>query len=232
MDARFAVSFAPRRWSALGRFGRSWLGRDAATGEAVERFHLPGFTAAELAPLTAGPARCGWHAALKPPFRLAAGTTPGDLVAFAMSFAAARLPFEIPGLALEASEGSLALVPSAVPPLLAGLAEDCVRVFEPFRAPAEKPELARARRARLSPRQTSLLERWGHPFVMEEFRFRMTLARPLREAEGERMKAALERPLERLLRRAVAVDAVVIFVEPAPGEAFRELRRIPFAGAG
>ncbi|MGO8865457.1 MAG: DUF1045 domain-containing protein [Alphaproteobacteria bacterium] len=231
-QARFAIYFTPRRWSALGRFGRAWLGRDAVTGEAVERLVLPGFAAAELAALTAEPARYGWHATLKAPFRLARGTTLGELVAYTMGFAAARLPFEIQGMELASLGGFLALVPSSTPPLLAGLAEDCVRAFDGFRARPDKAVPSRRGLPPLSPRQQALSARWGYPYVMEEFRFHMTLTVPLAAEERARLKRALEPRLARLLARPVAVDAVSIFVEPGPGEPFRELRRFPFEAAG
>ena len=231
-EARFAIYFAPRKWSALGRFGRAWLGRDATTGEAIERLALPGFTAAKLAALTAEPARYGWHATLKAPFRLARCTTLGELVAYTMGFAAARLPFEIPALELAGLGGFLALVPRSTPPLLAGLAEDCVRAFDGFRARPDKAVQSSRGLRPLSPRQRALFARWGYPYVMEEFRFHMTLTARLAAEERARLKRALEPRLARLLARAVAVDAVSIFVEPGRGEPFRELRRFPFEAAG
>ena len=231
-EARFAIYFAPRRWSALARFGRAWLGRDALTGEAVKRLSVPGFSEAELAALTAEPARYGWHATLKPPFRLAEGTTLGELVAYTMGFAAARLPFEIPALELGSLGGFLAFVPSSPPPLLSCLAEDCVRAFDGFRARPEKAASARRGLRPLSPRQQALFARWGYAYVMEEFRFHMTLTARLGAEERARLKRALEPRLGRLLARPVAVDAVSIFVEPGPAEPFRELRRFPFEAAG
>jgi len=231
-EARFAIYFTPRKWSALARFGKAWLGRDAATGEAVPRLPLAGFPAARLETVTAEAAHYGWHATLKPPFRLARGTTLGELVAYAMGFSAARLPFEISALELASLGGFLALVPSSTPPLLCGLAEDCVRAFDGFRARPDKAASARRGLRPLSPRQRVLLARWGYPYVMEEFRFHMTLTARLGREERARLKTALEPRLGRLLVRPVAVDAVSIFVEPGPGEPFRELRRFPFEAAG
>ena len=40
-------------------------------------------------------------------------------------------------------------------------------------------ELARRRAGGLTPRQDELLQRWGYPFVLEEFRFHMSLTGPL-----------------------------------------------------
>jgi putative phosphonate metabolism protein len=229
--ARFAIYFAPRGDSLLARFGEGWLGRRAATGETAPRLPLDGFPAERLAALTAEPARYGWHATLKPPFRLRAGTSPGELAALAMGFAAARLPFEIPALELASLDGFLALVPRETPPLLTGLAEDCVRAFDGFRAPPPAEELARRRAHPLTPRQEVLLARWGYPYVMEEFRFHMTLTTRLAAAERGRVAAALEPRVAPFARRPVAVDAVTLFVEPGPGQPFREVRRFPFDGA-
>ena len=218
-DARYAISFAPRKWSALWRFGRAWLGRDAATGEAVARLALADFSQAELAALTAEPARHAWRAALTAPFCLKAGTTPGELVAHTMSFAAARLPFEIPALALASIDGALALVPRAAPALLAGLGVDCVRAFAPFREwPDENGCSSRAGR--------------GRARASENTSFRLPLTGPLAAAERARVEAALGPRLHHLLARPVAVDAVSVFVALGPRQPFRELRRCAFAGAG
>jgi len=229
--ARFALYFTPRRSSPLARFGRSWLGRDSASGLAVPQPALDGIPPERLTAITAEPRRYGWHATLKAPFRLASGMGLGDLVAHAMVFAAARLPFEIPALELAALDGFLALVPREPPTLLAGLAEDCVRAFDAFRAKPGPGAPPRQPPRPLSLRQSALLERWGYPYVMEEFRFHMTLTERLAEEERRRVAAALGPRLARLLGRPVPVDAVTLFVEPEPGQPFRELRRFPFEGA-
>ena len=67
---------------------------------------------------------------------------------------------------------------------------------------------------------------------MDEFRFHMTLTTQLAAEERARVKAALAPRLKQLLGRAIAVDAVSIFVQPGPGDAFRELRRFAFEAAG
>ena len=65
------------------------------------------------------------------------------------------------------------------------LAEGVVRGTNPLRAPLTPTEVAKRRPESLSPRQRDLLEAWGYPFVMEEFRFHLTLTDRLPEEEVE-----------------------------------------------
>ena len=70
---RYALYFAPTPDTALARLGARWLGRDARTGETLEQPAIAGIDARAFAAMTAEPARYGFHATLKPPFRLADG---------------------------------------------------------------------------------------------------------------------------------------------------------------
>ncbi len=230
-EARFAIYFAPRPESALGRFGSAWLGRDAARGKSVPRLVVAGFSAARLAALTADPARYGWHATLKPPFRLAPGRTLDGLLAEFAAFAASRPAFEIPALELGTIGGFLALLPTAAPDLLTSLAQGCMRAFDDFRAPASPDELARRRGGTLTKRQEALLARWGYPYVLEEFRFHLSLTARLGAAERRRLAAALAPLVAPLCRAPVPIDAFSLFAQEAPDAAFRELRRFSFGGA-
>jgi hypothetical protein len=44
-----------------------------------------------------------------------------------------------------------------------------VREFDRYRAPLTEEDRARRRPERLSERQREYLERWGYPYVLEEF---------------------------------------------------------------
>ena len=77
---RYALYFAPAAGSAWDRFGASWLGRSAHTGVSLAQPEIRGLDAARFRALTGAPRRYGFHATLKPPFRLAAGCTPDDLL--------------------------------------------------------------------------------------------------------------------------------------------------------
>jgi hypothetical protein len=87
----------------------------------------------------------------------------------------ARAPVTIPSLEVRRLGGFIAVVPTEPSAALADLAAATVAALDPFRAPPSEAELARRRKARLSDRQEALLMKWGYPYVMEEFRFHLTL---------------------------------------------------------
>ena len=205
---RYAIYYTPPPESALADFGAAWFARTA--------------------PCLDAPRRYGFHGTLKAPFRLAAGTSEEELLAAVGELAATRAALCGPPLALAALAGFLALVPSAPFAELDGLAAECVAAFDRFRAPPTGAELARRRRAGLGPRQAALLLRWGYPYVMEAFRFHMTLTERLGPGELARERALAAALLGEALP-ALCIDALTVAAEPAQGASFRELRRFEFA---
>src|SRR5262245_1073133 len=109
MSERYGLYFAPRRDSALARFGDRWLGRDGETGAALERPKLETISPARLQVLTEAPRHYGLHGTLKPPFALASGSDRAQLQAAVSTFAADRTAFVIPRLRLKAIGNFLAL---------------------------------------------------------------------------------------------------------------------------
>jgi putative phosphonate metabolism protein len=172
---RFAIYFVPVAGSALYRFGASLLGYDCYTGEDVERPRDGGLTRAEWAALTAEPRRYGFHATLKAPFRLKPELDHEDLLVCMRSLAASisTVPAFEPAVGLIGE--FVAIVPAAASPALDQLAADCVTAFERFRLPLTARERDRRLAAGLSPREAANLDRFGYPYVLDEFRFHMTL---------------------------------------------------------
>src|SRR5262245_16149341 len=91
---RFAIYFAPPADSALYQFGSPCVGRDAVSGEARAHPVVDGVTAERWQHLAASPRIYGFHATLKPPFRLADGRTREELVGALEAFAATRTPVD------------------------------------------------------------------------------------------------------------------------------------------
>lgn len=217
---RHAIYFAPPAGSGLARFAADWLGWDPEAGtEAPPR--APGG-------IVAAPARYGFHATLKAPFRLRDGE---DVAAFDRATAeiAGRVPAFNLGLRVATIGGFVALVPVAAPAELAELEAALVRGLDRFRAPSSPEEIARRRPERLDAGERALLAAWGYPFVLERFRFHMTLTGPLPEAEAAGIAAELEGELAALLSEPVPVAEVCRFSEDGNGR-FHLVRRFTLAG--
>ncbi len=228
MSARYAVYFAPPPGSALAEFGAVWLGRDCADGTARAQPAVDGLSPTRLAEITTSPRHYGFHGTLKPPFALADGCCEADLLAAVAAFAAARAGFDAPPLRVAALSGFTALVLSAPCPAMRDLAADCVRDLDRFRAPAGAAELARRRAAGLSPRQDALLRAWGYPYVMDEFRFHMTLTERLPAADRAVVMAALAPLAAPVTEAPLQVDGIAVFHQPDRESPFNLLRRFPF----
>ena len=167
--ARFAIYYLPPA-GPLADFGAAWSGWDIARGCVTRQLDLP-----DLADVTAAPGKYGLHGTLKPPFRLAAGQTCEGLQAATAALAGQLEPVTCEGLELSVLDRFLALTPTGDPAALQRLTAACVRQLDRFRAPARPAELAKRRKVGLSARQDALLMRWGYPYVMEDFRFHLTL---------------------------------------------------------
>lgn len=227
---RYAVYFALPGDSALWRLGQRWLGRDCETGAALSPPALDGWPAAEIAEITAAPRRYGFHATLQAPFHLAPGVSLRQLEDSLGAFAAGQRPFLAPPLEISAIGSFLALTLSAPCPEMDALAAAAVEHFDPLRAPLSEDELARRLESGLTPRQQELLCRWGYPYVMEEFRFHMTLTGPIADA-GERqdLQTRLADLLRPLLTAPVPVREISLYRQETRTAPFALIERITFA---
>jgi hypothetical protein len=224
---RYAVYFAPDPDSALWRFGSAVLGYDAASGLAVAQ-HVPaGFEPQAWRQATREPRRYGFHATLMAPFTLAQGQDEVSLVARLNALAAAGRPLslgrgKIGVIAAEDGAGFVALMPELPPPALAALEARILEAFEPFRAALSAAERARRRPERLSPSQRTYLDRYGYPFVRDEFRFHMTLTGRLEKPEP--VAASLAQGAAAAgLTGELTLDRLSLFRQDGPGSQFRIL---------
>ncbi|WP_172330977.1 DUF1045 domain-containing protein [Mangrovicoccus sp. HB161399] len=206
---RYAVYYLPPE-GALAEFGAAWLGWDPVRGCSTEppAGVDPGI---DRAALTATPRKYGFHATIKPPFRLAEGRSAAELSIAFRDFCARQQPLDLSGLSLASLGGFLALVPDGDIRALSTLAGAAVRDLDSFRAPASEAEQARRRSGGLSPAQEGNLARWGYPYVMDEFRFHMTLTGRIRDAARQaEIRAALEPALEPLLPSPFRLDTLCL----------------------
>ena len=228
---RYSIYYAPKADEPLAEFARGWLGRDPETGDMRSHPTIPGISATRFEEITADPRHYGFHGTLKAPFPLAPGVTEDDLAAAVSGFAAGYRVFRLDGLTLKAIGRFLALVPSEPSRALEDLAADCVRTFDRFRALPSAEELTRRRAAGLSPRQDEYLMRWGYPYVLEEFRFHLTLTGSLDELEHSVVKRRLEELTASFCAVPLAIRDLAIFTQDDRTVPFRVLARFPLAGA-
>jgi putative phosphonate metabolism protein len=221
---RFAIYFVPGAATALYRFGAAVLGYDCYTGEAVTcpRPPAPALSEADWAPLTAEPRRYGFHATLKAPFRLRDEFAEDDLVAALREFAASITDSPRFEPMVDLIAGFVAIVPQNRAAAVDHLAADCVTRFDRFRAPMTAEERARRTAGGLSAAQMHNIERWGYPYVLDEFRFHMTLTG--RVATDRR--AAIHAHLRDAFAQAcgfdpIAVDQLALVRQDHAGSPFR-----------
>ena len=165
----------PGAGSGLDRFGAALLGYDAFTGEDLPFPEGVLQAAPDWRGLTGDPRKYGFHATLKAPLSLAPGRTEAELVSACEAFAATPRAIPVITPVVGSISGFIAVIPAEPPAELIRLAADCVSEFDAFRAPLTEADRARRNPSRLTPRQREHLDRWGYPYVMDDFRFHMTL---------------------------------------------------------
>jgi putative phosphonate metabolism protein len=225
--ARYAIYWAPDP-GPLADLAAAWLGWDPVAGVGCAPPVLPPLPL-PLDEITAAPRRYGFHGTIKPPFRLAPGRDAAGLHAAAQALCARTAPVTLPGLALRRLGGFLALTPEGDAAPLSALAAGIVAGLDPFRAPPDAAEIARRRPDRLTPRQRTHLDRWGYPFVMDEFHFHLTLTGDLDPARQGGVEAVLGPLFAPVLPRPFDVTRLCLFGQAADGM-FRLLHRYSLSG--
>jgi putative phosphonate metabolism protein len=228
--SRYALYFTPPHASELNRFGSGVVGRDLYVSAIVSPPASLEPCLPALLDITREPRRYGFHATLKAPFRLAPGTTRGELLAAVETFCAHQPPVDAGLLDVTLIGAFVALTPIAASSGLAPLAAECVARFDRFRAPLSDAERQRRRPQRLSPRQNALLERWGYPYVFEEFRLHLTLTGPLAVDQRAIWHDRLARAWDRLEAGPACIDALSVLRQDEPGADFRLVERIKMRG--
>jgi putative phosphonate metabolism protein len=233
---RYAIYYAPGPGSDLDRFGASLLGYDAYGGGDV-LFPAGATQVPDWRDLTRDPRKYGFHATLKAPLSLAPARTEAELLAACAAFAATPRPIPLIKPVVDSISGFIAVVPAEPSAELERLAADCTREFDSFRAGLAPEDRARRNPAGLTPRQREHLDRWGYPYVMEDFRFHLTLTGRLDAERRGPVLAMLRHQFAVIGLEALAIDRIALFRQENAATRFRilkhwELRRPSQAGAG
>ena len=229
MKPRYAVYFAPAQGSPWWAFGSRWLGRDECQNVNKVQHALEQIGPVELREITAQPRRYGFHATLKAPFSLSGNHTLDDLRARMLALAATLKPVLLGPMQATLLGDFVALVPFAAPPELMAVAAACVTGLDDLRLPLSQAELARRRGAHLDARALELLQQYGYPYVLERFRFHLTLSAAVAPPTAQNVIKAVAAPVAQLNESApLVLDRLCLFVEAAPGQPFQRVADMAF----
>jgi hypothetical protein len=209
--------YAPTADDPLWARGCTWLGRDPETNTEIPQ---PGI--AGLAAQVSEPRRYGFHATLKPPMQLTG--TLDQFLRDVEGFCRKLRPFAMPRLDVTLLGRFIALCPTSDATELHALADACVALLDAHRRPEDAAAQARRAAGRTKSEQQNIA-RWGYPFVMDDWRFHMTLSSPTAD---EQLVEAAKRHFAEALALPRRVASVAVFAEHVAGEPFRLLERIPF----
>jgi len=225
-DTRYAIYFVPPANSDLYRFGAAILGFDCYTGDDLGCPHDIGLPARDWAELTHEPRKYGFHATLKAPFRLAPAFTAEDLTEELRRFAAIPRALATIEPAIQPIGRFVAIVPGERSEEVDRLAADCVMAFDRFRRPITPQEKDRRLAAGLTPGQIRNLDRWGYPYVFDDFRFHMTLTGPIASDRRAAIVALLQARFNRVNgNHALRVGRLVLACQTTSSARFRVVRQ-------
>jgi len=222
---RYAIYYAPEPGSPLDVFGKSWFDPKGAGTQ----FNIGNLTATRIGELSESSRRYGFHGTLKPPFELNPASSLESLQRAARVFARSLSPIEIPPLELAIIGKFIALTPTTQSARLEKLAAACVRSFEGFRVPLTDEQLMGYKQNRLTVHQEQMLEHWGYPYVMEEFRFHISVTDRIDDPqEREDVMTALQTLAAPVLGEPIVVNEITVFGQADINEPMIVLERIPF----
>ncbi|MHB2169572.1 DUF1045 domain-containing protein [Alsobacter sp. R-9] len=227
---RYAIYYAPAPSDPLWTTASALIGYDAYSGCPVAQTIPAGWTEAGWHDATQEPRRYGFHATLKAPFHLAEGASEAGLVEAIRYFARRRGPVVSGALQVATLGSFIALVPLIQSEDLSALASECVAAFEPFRAPLSPEDRARRRPEQLDDRGRDYLDRYGYPYVLDRFRFHMTLSGAVDETRREATRSALSAVLRDVMPTNLTVDRIAMFRQAERRSPFTVLEAFPLAG--
>jgi putative phosphonate metabolism protein len=228
---RYAIYYAPAPGSGLDRFGAALLGYDALTSDDLPFPEGVLQATPDWRELSSDPRKYGFHATLKAPMALASSRTEAELVSACEAFAATPRAIPVITPVVDSISGFIAVVPAKPSAELIRLAADCVAEFDAFRAPLTEADRARRNPSQLTPRQREHLDRWGYPYVMDDFRFHMTLTGRVSPERRETLVSMLRGHFAALGLSSLSIDRIALFRQDNANSRFRIVRQYELAPA-
>ena len=106
------------------------------------------------------------------------------------------------------------------------LAASTVSHFDKFRVPLSDNDIEKRRQRRLTPQQDALMLRWGYPYVMQEFKFHMTLTGPLQNDEIDAIEHDANTRFQEFLGQPLKIASLVLLGEDSDSGRFHVVDRL------
>jgi putative phosphonate metabolism protein len=223
--SRYAVYYTPALDDPLTQAAARWLGRSPFESPSAESNR----GSAVGRELTAEPRRYGFHATLKAPFRLREDLLVTNLEEALRSIARTCAPCRIGPVKIRMLNDFFALIPADPVPTLSRTAARIVQELDRFRAPMSESELQRRLRSPLDEVEMANLGNWGYPYVLDRFRFHMTLTDSVEPERRPTVRQQLEEMFLPFLETDYYVDALSLFVQADPRADFVVRSRFPLS---
>ena len=228
---RVAIYFLPKKNSSLENFGKNLLGRDINKKKKIsltrrqKYFINRGFTYFdELKDYCEQPAKYGFHATLKAPFRLKRNVKTKNFYDVISHIAAQHSRFKIKGLKIVYSKKFTFITSRKPNKLLINLENDLVKHLDTFRAELNKTEIKKRIPDSLTFKQNKYLKEWGYPFVFDQFKFHMTLMNQNNNKLSNKQKLELEKLIYKTSNNVIEFNEISLLGENKNGH-FEEIKR-------
>ena len=228
---RVAIYFLPKKNSSLENFGKNLLGRDINKKRKIsltrrqKYFINRRFTYFdELKDYCEKPAKYGFHATLKAPFRLKRNVKTKDFYDVISHIAAQHSRFKIKGLKIVYSKKFTFITSRKPNKLLINLENDLVKHLDTFRAELNKTEIKKRNPDSLTFKQNKYLKEWGYPFVLDQFKFHMTLMNQNNNKLSNKQKLELEKLIYKISNNLLEFNEISLLGENKNGY-FEEIKR-------
>ena len=215
--SRYAIYYIPDL--PLFQIGSDWLGWNSITGQETT-------LSADHHRITDRPRKYGFHATVKPPFSLASNSTQGDLQDAFQTFCASVSPATGSTLKISRLGRFLAMTQDVQSNEVTELAASTVSHFDKFRAPLSDQDIAKRRQRRLTPQQDALMLRWGYPYVMQEFKFHMTLTGPLAPKEIDAIEHDANTRFQEFIGQPLKIASLALLGEDSDSGRFHVVDKL------
>lgn len=230
MAERFAIYFTLEATDPIYQLASIWLGYDTWNGKMIDRStsFLANENHAQYSTHTTIPSWYGFHATLKPPFRLKPGISLDELDKALKDFSQQNKAFNCKPLTIQSQGQFLTLKPEKPCEKLNILAEQCVKYFDKFRAPLNEAEISKRVPEKLTERQRKYLELWGYPFVCDEFQFHMTLSNKLHDIELQEVSEFLKNIFSTILGNPLVINQIFLSYQADIDQRFKIIKKYSF----